>query len=376
LRPRPFRLERFFAEHEFSVPHLLCASDCEPVKLNELLELADTGSRALWEDLSLGYTEPAGHPLLREEIARLYRGLKPEDVLVTSGAEEAIFLLTHALLAPGDRVVYTAPAYQSLHELSRALGCEVVPWRLREGAGWDLDGLRRLAGENARAAVVNFPHNPTGYLPDEGFFRELVELCAGKGVRLVSDEVYRLLEYEPEARLPAACELDGRAVSIGVMSKAFGLAGLRIGWLASRDRELLARTAALKDYTTIWASAPSETLSTIALRAKERILERNLGIIRSNLERLEPVLEEYGGLLSWHRPRAGCTGFLRLAVPADGFCRELLEGAGVLLLPGSLYPGADSFHARIGFGRRDFPAGLEALEGYLAKNYSRIQEGA
>ena len=245
-----FELERYFARHEFDAPHLLSSSDMETVRMEELLALADEDGRRTWEDLALGYTESQGHPLLREEIAALYETVSSEGVLVFSGAEEAIFALANVAVGgrPGDRAAVVWPAYQSLYEVARSAGAEVDLLELRHGEGWALDmgALQGLVRPSTRLVVHNFPHNPTGAQPDEGTFRRAVDLAGEAGATVLSDEVYSFLEHDPADRLPAAADLHEGAVSLGVMSKSFGLAGLRIGWLATRDLDLLRRVAALR----------------------------------------------------------------------------------------------------------------------------------
>ena len=274
MRIADFALERYFARWEFSVEHLLCASDVQGLPMSELLALADDETRALWDGLTLGYAESSGHPLLRREIAAMYDGLAPEDVLVFAGAEEGIFCLVNVLLGPGDHAVVTWPGYQSLYEIARATGADVTLHELREDAGWalDLDLLRGQVTSATRLIVVNAPHNPTGMLPDRSTFDGLVAIAEEAGAYLLLDEVYRFLEFDDDDRLPAAADATERGVSLGVMSKSFALAGLRIGWLATRDRDLLERCASFKDYTTICASAPSEILAIIGLRARETVL--------------------------------------------------------------------------------------------------------
>jgi aspartate/methionine/tyrosine aminotransferase len=363
-----FALERYFARWEFAVRHLLCASDVEGWPMAELLALADDETRAAWDGLRLGYAESPGHPLLRAEIGHLYEGLDTDDVLVFSGAEEAIFCLLNVLLGPGDHAIVTWPGYQSLHEVARAAGADVTLHELREADGWSLD-VERLVGSfrrATRAVVVNVPHNPTGMLPSPGEWRALGEACRGAGVRLVADEVYRFLEHDGRAPLAGGAELDPAFVSIGVLSKSFALAGLRIGWLASRDRDLLARCAAFKDYTTICAAAPSEILGIAALRAREIVLARSRAIVGANLARFDAFLAERPAFATWVRPAAGSVGFPRLAagLPADRFAAELVEAEGVLLLPGSAF-GHGGNHVRVGLGREDFPVALERLDAFL-----------
>ena len=371
MRIDEFALERYFARWEFAAEHLLCASDVEGYPMAGLLALADPETRALWDDLRLGYTESTGHPLLRAEIAALYETVEPDDVLTFAGAEEAVFCLMNVVLGPGDHAIVTWPGYQSLYEVGRAAGADVTLHELREPAGWalDLDLLRRQVTPTTRLIVVNAPHNPTGMLPDRATFDGLVAIAADAGAYLLLDEVYRGLEFNVTDRLPAGADALATGISLGVMSKAYALAGLRIGWLASRDHELLARLAAFKDYTTICSSAPSEILAIIALRAGDRVLDRSRGIIAANLERLDAFFEDWADRFSWVRPRAGSIGFPRLTVPGiwiDEWAAGLVEATGVLLLPGSqfFFPGN---HFRLGFGRTDLPEALDRLEGYAER---------
>ena len=367
MRIADFALERFFARWEFAARYLLCASDVEGFPMAELLALADDESRALWDGLRLGYTESTGHPLLRREIASLYDSIEPDDVLTFAGAEEAIFCLGSVAVGPGDHAIVTWPGYQSLYEVARAAGAEVTLHELREENGWaiDLDLLRRQMRPETRLIVVNVPHNPTGMLPDRATWDGLVAIAADSGAHLLSDEVYRYLELDEADRLPAGADVLPGGISLGVMSKSFAMAGLRIGWLATRDRELLERAASFKDYTTICSSAPSEILSIIGLRARDRVLDRSRGIVATNLVHLDRFFAGWAGSFSWVRPRGGSIGFPRLRedVRVDGFAAELVEAEGVLLLPGSEF-GHPGNHFRIGFGRENLPDALGRLEAF------------
>jgi aspartate/methionine/tyrosine aminotransferase len=371
MRIAEFALERYFARWEFAVDHLLCASDVQAYPMADLLGLADGETRALWDGLTLGYTESTGHPLLRREIASLYSAVEPEDVLVFAGAEEGIFCLLNVLLGPGDHAVVTWPGYQSLYEIARATGANVTLHELREDADWqlDLDLLRSQITPATKFIVVNAPHNPTGMQPDRAAFDGLVAIAEEAGAYLLMDEVYRFLEFDDEDRLPAGADATARGVSLGVMSKSFAMAGLRIGWLATHDRDLLARCASFKDYTTICASAPSEILALVGLRARETVLERSRSIVAANMERLDTFFETWPDRFTWVRPRAGSVGFPRLTVPGvriDDWAEDLVEAEGVLLLPGSQF-GFGGNHFRLGFGRTDLPVALDRLEAHAAR---------
>jgi aspartate/methionine/tyrosine aminotransferase len=365
----PFKLERYFARHEFSAPCLLCASDCESMELQELLAL-EPGSAERFESLWLGYTDSLGNPELRQAIAATYERVNHNQILVHTGAEEAIFNFMNVALSPGDHIIVQAPYYQSLGEVARSTGAEVSPWEGNPAQGWelDIDMLKTLLRADTRVVVVNFPHNPTGFLPSSAFMRELAQLADQHGFIIFSDEVYRGLELDPADRLPAAVELSNQAVSLGVMSKSYGLAGLRIGWVATSNAKLFNALAAFKDYTTICNSAPSEFLATLALRNGAAIEERNRMLIRENLDRLDDFFGAHAERFSWYRPKAGPIAFpALLQEPVDRFCTDLLENGGLLLLPGTLY-GENYNSFRIGFGRKNLGEALQRFEDYLRKS--------
>jgi aspartate/methionine/tyrosine aminotransferase len=346
------------------VRHQLSASDVEPYTLRELLALADEEGRSRWDSLALGYTESTGLPALREEIARMYRRIEAREVLVFAGAEEGIFLAMHALLAPGDDAVVVTPAYQSLYAVASAIGASVTPVSLRAENGWQLDP-EEVAGAitpRTRVIIVNYPHNPTGAHITPEIQRRLVEIAQSGGAVLFSDEVYRGLEYATGDRLPAAADLSPSAVSLGVMSKSLALAGLRIGWLATQNTELLDRVARLKDYTTICSSAPSEVLALIALRARDRVLARSCAIVTENVRHAHAFFERHEEDLQWVPPRAGSVAFPQFTrLDAGVVSRRLAERESVLLIPGSVF-GAAASHFRLGLGRKDFPTALQGLK--------------
>jgi aspartate/methionine/tyrosine aminotransferase len=336
--------------------------------LAELLELADEDARQRWSSLRLGYTESLGLPALREAIAGLYNGVTADEIITFAGAEEAVFLYMHAVLAAGDHAVVVWPAYQSLHEIARSIGASVtlVPLNPRDWS-LDVDAVAAAMRPNTRVVVINFPHSPTGAQISAADLARLISIVELHGAQLFSDEVYRFLEHSSEP-LPAAVDQSRVGVSLGVMSKAFGLAGIRIGWIATHDTALRSGIAASKDYTTICNSAPSEILALIALRARGRLLDRTHSILVENLAALEGFFSRNEERFSWVRPRAGSVCFPALkGGNIDQFSAKLVEEEGVLLLPASQF-GYSGNHFRLGYGRRDMAAGLLRLEDFARRN--------
>ena len=364
----PFLLERYFAQHEFATPYLLCSSDLESVPMRDLVATADDEMAALWHDLRLGYTETTGHPLLRAELAALYDTVDADDVVTFAGASEAITCLVSGLVASGDHVIAMWPGYQSLYEVARHAGAEVTTLELHAADGWaiDLAAIEAAVRPATRLIVVNAPHNPTGMLPPPDVWSALADLAAGAGAVLLCDEVYRLFEHDPADRLPAGADLGEHVVSVGVLSKSYGLAGLRIGWLATRNATIRAAAIRVKDYASMCNAAPAEILGVIALRDAEAILGRNRELVLRNVALVDDLLSRHPDRIAWHRPRAGAIGFPRLLddEPVDAFCAHLRAAQGVLLLPGTVYGHAGN-HFRIGFGRVDAADALARLDAFL-----------
>jgi aspartate/methionine/tyrosine aminotransferase len=286
---------------------------------------------------------------------------------VFSGAEEGIFCFAHALLQPGDHVIVHTPCYQSHLSVAESLGAQLSPWSGRESQGWSLDPdeLRTLIRPNTKALFLNTPHNPTGYLMDAERFRAVCAICERHGIVLFGDEVFRESELDAQTRLPAACDELPSAVSLGVMSKTYGLPGLRIGWIATHQGQLRRKMAALKDYTTICNSGPSEFLAEIGLKHRSVLSSRTVGLLQDNLRLLDAFFARHRELFSWSRPQASPMGFPKLCVgDVENFCDRAVREAGVLLLPASVYDDPGN-HFRIGFGRANFPDALRAFEEWL-----------
>jgi aspartate/methionine/tyrosine aminotransferase len=230
----------------------------------------------------------------------------------------------------------------------------------------DIDSLKKIITKHTKAIIINFPNNPTGYTISEETLKKVIDIAKQHDIFIFSDEVYRFLEYKEEYRLPAACDIYDKGVSLGVMSKSFGLPGLRIGWIVTKDYALLKKIASFKDFTTICNSAPGEFLAALALRHKEFILNRNLEIVKTNLRHLEAFFEKHSNRFEWIKPIAGPLIFpkLKFTQNAEIFCLDLIKKKGVLVMPGNQFNYSNN-HVRIGFGRKNMPEVLSKLDEYF-----------
>ncbi|MBC5800809.1 MAG: pyridoxal phosphate-dependent aminotransferase [Candidatus Eremiobacteraeota bacterium] len=379
MRPLPdFRLETFLSKWEFAARYHLTASDAQSMTLGELLAFARPDERQAFENLWLGYTQTYGAADLREAIAATYEHRTGDDVLCFAGAEEGIYAAMHVLLRAEDHAVVITPNYQAAEAVPLSI-CAVSGVPLEPDDDWSLDIDRVTAAlrPETRVVSINFPHNPTGKILERDRFDALVDLCRKRGLWLFSDEVYRLLGPEGSEHLPQVADVYERGLSLGVLSKAYGLPGLRIGWIACADRELLGRLERMKHYLSICNSAPSERLGLIALRAREPILARNRALVTANLTKLDEFFADFPDLFEWRRPDGGSVGYPRY-LGSDGvesFAQRLIEEAGVLVLPAGIF-GSDlgatpSDRFRIGFGRADLEQGLAAFRAHLATVGSR-----
>jgi aspartate/methionine/tyrosine aminotransferase len=367
-----FRLETYFSQWEFAARYHLCASDMQSMSISELLQLAGQ-DEDVFAALHLGYTETFGAPNLRESIANTYDEVNANQVLTFAGAEEGIFIAMQVLLTENDHAIVITPNYQAAETIPGSI-CAVTGIALDAEQNWslDLDALLAAVQKNTKLISINFPHNPTGKVLGRAVFDELVQIARERGIYLFSDEVYRLLERTQEIRLPAVADVYERGLSLNVMSKAYGLPGLRIGWIATQDSDLLSKMERAKHYLSICNSGPSEFLATAALSCGDNILRRNHRIIGENLTLLNDFFAGRTDLFDWSVPDGGCIGYPRYkgADGVENFCRDLVENVGVLLLPASVYQSEltttpdDRF--RIGFGRFGMHESLSVLQNYLS----------
>jgi len=372
---RNFELEVFFSKWEFKAKYHLTASDMESMTMKELLAMASPEDREAFENLWLGYTQTYGLPALRCEIAKTYDHMKDQNILCFVGAEEGIYAAMRSILDKDDHAIVIVPNYQAAETIPISI-CDVTGIRLDADNDWDLniDALVGALRPNTKLISINFPNNPTGKIISREKLESLVNIAREFDVYIFSDEVYRGIELDENKRLPQIADLYEKGLSLNVMSKAYGLPGLRIGWLASQDTAILAEIERYKHFLTICNSAPSEILSLIALKSRDNILKRNKKILSENLNKLDKFFGEFPNLFDWKRPDGGAVAYPRYLGPdtANEFCEKLLDETGILLLPPRIYNSelmsTPQDHFRIGFGRSGMDKMLDIFYHYLKKN--------
>eukprot|EP00597_Dinobryon_sp_UTEXLB2267_P000858 CAMPEP_0170078266 /NCGR_PEP_ID=MMETSP0019_2-20121128/14883_1 /TAXON_ID=98059 /ORGANISM="Dinobryon sp., Strain UTEXLB2267" /LENGTH=436 /DNA_ID=CAMNT_0010291023 /DNA_START=502 /DNA_END=1812 /DNA_ORIENTATION=+ len=351
--------------------------------MKELLSMADHECIDMWDNLRLGYTETKGLPALRQQCSLLYEGFNAENILCFAGAEEGVFCTLQTILTslPEDvtlsnsfktkhnHAIIVTPCYQSLLSIPASLSSSITtvplvlvplpnsndPNNETTSLQWQLNltAIREtIKPGHTKLVVINFPHNPTGAIITLAEQQELVNMAREHDLWIFSDEVYRGFENvssnkdSPQQAFDdskSLCTLYPKAISLGAMSKVYGMPGVRVGWVACQDRQLLARISESKHYLSICNSAPSEILALIALRARDKILARNKSIVQHNLALVEAFLSRHPNDFSWVPPRGGCCGFMRYHKASstktlDAITKTLVNRFGVLILPGDNFP--------------------------------------
>ena len=373
MKIAPFKTEQFFARYEFNTPHQLCNSDCESLSITELLSMAGDSLEDFGRQ-RLSYTETRGNPELRRSIADTHTNVGPDDVIVLGTPVEGILLAAHVLLDPGDEVIVLAPAYDALTTLFEHVAGQacVKRWSFRPQANsWalDLDELRALISSRTKLLVINFPHNPTGYLPDPSFQESLLNLAEEHGLHVFSDEMYFGLVQPGTGEIPSAADLSKKSVTLSGLSKTYGLPGLRCGWLIVRDQNLREQIINWKFYTSICAPAPVEQLSISAMKVWKTLRDRNIARIGHNLTVADAFFARWPDLFTWRRPQAGSTALVAWDTPSvQAISHQLATREGILIQSAHML-GGDDQHMRVGFGRDNFPEALNKFEDWLKREH-------
>ena len=370
-----FELERWMTRWELEVSHDICESGIKPMSLDDVLRLMPENAAAALQktiqSVPLGYSEARGTVELRTALANTYPDTTAEDIFVATGAIEANFLLFNVLVQPGDHVIVVDPAYQQLQSVPKALGADVELLSVvhDDGYYYDLDELRAMVRPETKLIVVNTPHNPTGAMLSEQQITELIDIAPESDAWILSDEAYRWIERPGGEKIPAP--MRGRyekGISVGTVSKPFGVPGLRIGWFAA-PAEIAQAAWAIRDYVSLSPGKLSDIITTAIVTHRDAIFMRNAEIIGANLATANRWFADHSDLVNWVAPRAGLLAMMGYSADIDSrsLADRLAGEAGVMLAPGDAFgmPG----RLRIGIGQDPevFREGLERTSDFLKK---------
>ncbi|MBN1333821.1 MAG: aminotransferase [Synergistales bacterium] len=365
MRIKTFDVERWMDLYENDAVNNIAETCVNSMSVRELLELAgDTGSRIQQIlDMRLTYGAIPGSLSLREGITGLYETMGPENVLVMNGGSASNFLTLYALVEPGDHVISVNPTYQQLYSIPESFGARVDLLELKPEEGF-LPDPGKIAGmitPETKMICLNNPNNPTGALMGKDLLEEIVEVARSVDAWILCDEVYRMLVHEQDLHIPAMADLYEKGISVGSMSKAFSLAGLRLGWIAGSE-DLIHECILKRDYTNISCGMIDDYLAALAMEKKDAILERNLGIIRSNIA----ILDEWvkgEPRIDYVKPRAGTTAFIHYDyhVPSREFCTRLIELNGTFVVPGDCFGRENWIRVGYAFDPAVLEAGLKGI---------------
>lgn len=366
MKIEPFLLERWMTRHETHVKYDIAESGILPLSTNDLLQFEPEADRAATLEallqLPLGYSEARGTVALRTALASTYQSVSPDQILVTTGAIEANYLLFNVLLDAGDHVIAPYPAYQQLYTVPRAIGCDVSLWRVGPETNYryDVDGLERLLTPRTRLIIVNTPHNPTGAMLSPADAARVYALAESVGAWVIGDEAYRWLSVpggDPFA--PPVVDMGSRGISVGTLSKPYGLPGLRIGWIAG-PADIVEKCWSMRDYISLSPGKLNDALACLGLKHHDKIVARNREIIVANLAAASTWIDARRDVLSWTPPRGGLLALLKYNLPVDSLtlADRLATEYSVMLAPGSAF--GYEHHLRLGIGQRPdlFAAGL------------------
>ncbi len=368
MRFKVFKVEAWLDRYEPEARFHLGETSMAPLFLRELREITELN----WEDLEkivLDYGEIQGTLELRKEVAKLYPNTSPEEILITNGSIEANFIAIAALAEEHQSFLAEHPGYNQLYELPQAFGRAVHLYRLRREEGFRIDPERLVKeGESVEAIILNHPHNPTGSPLGEDEMRYIIEETSKRGKRILVDQVYLGLSID-EPITPPARKLSEDVIITGGLSKAFGLPGLRIGWIAG-PKSFIERCWKIRDYLAISVSPITQALAYHALRCKEKILKRNRDILRKNFSILSEWMLKNEDILDWVPPKEGCVAFpwFKDGRDSESFCRAILREKGVLLVPGSCFELSEHFRIGFGFKTDILIDGLKAMEEFLRRD--------
>ena len=366
-----FGVEDWMDRYEEGARYNITDTCAKPLTLDELFSITGEDRNAFMEALfqrEQTYGPIWGSPVLKEKISSLYEQVKPDEILTEHGATGGNQHIFFSLIRPGDRVIAFTPSYQQFYSAPRSLGAQVTVLHLRRENGYmpDLDELRKAAARGVRMICLNNPNNPTGSLIPKDMMEEIVDIARNAGAYLFCDEVYAGVSQKDGDECLSVADLYEKGIATGSMSKAFSLAGLRLGWLATRDREALAQFRRVRDYDLVSCSLFDEAVAALALSHKEKILDRNREIVRHNLPILEKWVAGEEGIF-FVKPKAGTMALVYYDrdISSRLFCHRMYYETGAFNVPGDCFDEPHSFRVGYAHDPEMLKKGLAAVSEFL-----------
>ena len=364
MRFKPSSIIQYCEQWKSLSPVPIHQSNPQPFTLGELETIIGSTDSVFDQQQSLSYATVQGDKQLREAITSIYDHNNSDQIATFAGAQEAIFCCLNALLKPGDKVAAISPVFEPLINPARDLDCDIQLVSLIAEDRWkvDFNKLEDVVRSGCKLLIINFPHNPTGAMISKEELLQIIKICDENNCWILSDEVFRGLEHNPEQRLPPVADLYSKAISISVLSKAFALPALRIGWISCQDKSVLDRTLEIKSSLSICNSLLDEKMATKIILQHEEIWSRNRNLITRNLGQLNKFMSCHQEQFEFIKPEAACICFplLRNKLPASDYAQQLIEKHNVLVLPGKLF--STSLNGfRLGFGSEANLAHLNSL---------------
>ncbi|KAJ4358169.1 uncharacterized protein N0V89_002748 [Didymosphaeria variabile] len=396
VRIAKFSVEAWMDKYERNCKYNIAETCCASVSIDQLRELSEVKGREIFQtSTALTYGAIRGSDVLRDNLSRLYsarsgKALPRDNIITTNGAIQANYLVAYTLLGPGDHVICHYPTYQSLYEIPKQLGAEVSLWKATPENNWNpsIGELKTLIKPNTKMIIINNPHNPTGAVLGKTFLQQVIEVASERNIIIHSDEVYRPIFHgitPMNAEFPPSIVSMGydRVIATGSMSKAYSLAGIRVGWIASRDSNIIEEIAEARHYTLISVSMLDEQVAAFALDPStiHSLLARNIALAKMNIDILEKFVLKNDDACDWVKPVAGTTAFVRFhrdGKPVDSvdFCEKLLEKTGVMFVPGSECFGEEyKGYVRIGYVNHTegVKEGLDKATQFVRRNLDDVK---
>lgn len=367
---KPFAVEEWMNAWETGAKYNIAETCVDSVSVDELFELTGENKEeflAAFCARRLTYGDIEGAPAFKEGICKLYKTLKPEEIIPTHGATGANHHVFYSLIAPGDRVISIMPTYQQLYSIPESYGADVQIMELKKENHYlpDIEELKKLAVPGTKMICINNPNNPTGALMETSYLKQIVEIAKSVGAYVLCDEVYRHLTQE-DVWCDSIVDLYEKGISVSSMSKVFSLAGLRLGWIATHDKEVIRACMSHRDYNLISCGMFDEALAAVALKHCDKLLVRNKGIVRENLEILDQWVNSEPHV-SCVKPQAGTTAlvYYDLDMNSYAFCEEMYHKTGAFVTPGDCFEQPHSF--RIGYAceKQELIDGLKAISEFI-----------